>query len=140
MLTETQTVAPTAPPALALSFPQGLPGFPEVTDFRLERLPASPRFLRLRSTDPGGPEFIVLPQAGSPVPIEDSDVAEGCGAVGLDPADVAVLLVVRASREGAGPALSVNRRAPLLVDLRRHLGFQVVLPRPDYAVRHPIAA
>ena len=42
--------------------------------------------------------------------------------------------------EGAGPALSVNRRAPLLVDLRRHLGFQVVLPRPDYAVRHPIAA
>lgn len=74
------------------------------------------------------------------MPIEDSDVAEGCVAVGLDPADVAVLLVVRASREGAGPALSVNRRAPLLVDLRRHLGFQVVLPRPDYAVRHPIAA
>ena len=140
MLTETKTAAPAVPPALALTFPQGLPGFPEVTDFRLERLPASPRFLRLRSTEPGGPEFIVLPQAGSAVPIEESDIADGCGAVGLDPADVAVLLVVRFSREGSGPMLSVNRRAPLLVDLQRNLGFQVVLPRPDYAVRHPIAA
>ena len=134
------------PPALprdaaAAIFPQGLPGFPEVTRFRLERL-ARPARASSASQTADDPEFRFCPAPGrQPGADRGQRSSPSCGAVGLEPADVAVLLVVtrRCDPARTAPArVYVNRRAPLLVDLRRHLGFQVVLPRPDYAVRHPL--
>jgi flagellar assembly factor FliW len=126
--------------AAAIRFPQGLPGFPGLTDYRLERFPDAGGFLRLRSGAGDGPGFVVLRQPEDSGLIDRAEADEACASVGSDPADVLVLLVATARRDGAGLRLFVNRRAPVLVDSRRGLGFQVVLPRPDYAVRHPLPA
>lgn len=124
---------------VAITMPRGLPGFADIARFRLEPLPGVDRFLRLRAEDAGGPAFIVLRQdPGDPlVGLEETTAASV--AAGLDSADLAVLFVVTAAREEGRLRLYANRRAPLLVDRGRRLGVQVVLPRPDYAVREPLA-
>lgn len=139
--------AGSAPPAgtagegdgVAITMPRGLPGFADVARFRLEPLPGVDRFLRLRAEDAAGPAFVVLPQdPGSPLVDREETAAAGVAA-GLDAADLAVLFVVTAAHEEGRLRLYANRRAPLLVDPGRRLGVQVVLPRPDYAVREPLA-
>ena len=131
-----------APPTI--SFPQGMPGFPGATAYRLEAVPgAGGRFLRLRSVADGGPAFVLVPDVGGPAGalLGEGDLEAGCAGVGLDPATVIALLVVTTRRDPAGKvALTLNRRAPVLLDTRRDVAFQVVLPRPDYAVRHPLTA
>lgn len=135
-----------AAPAAPITMPQGLPGFPGVTRFTLGPLPgAVARFLRLRAEDPGGPAFVVLPADGEAAGalLDPAAQAEARGAAGLDAAaEVAILFVVTSTREadGGGLRLYANRRAPILVDTRRQLGFQVVLARPDYPVREPLLA
>lgn len=124
---------------VAITMPRGLPGFADVARFRLEPVPGVDRFLRLRAEDEAGPAFIVLPQdPGSPL-VGREETAEAGAAAGLDAADLAVLFVVTAAREEGRLRLYANRRAPLLVDPGRRTGVQVVLPRPDYAVREPLA-
>jgi hypothetical protein len=143
MIDEERDAAPPAPGrfeagAIAIRFPQGLPGFPGAADYRLERLPGAAGLLRLRSGTEGGPGFVVLPQPGGSGLIDPAETDVACASVGSDPTDVLVLLVATARRDATSLRLFVNRRAPVLVDARRGLGFQVVLPRPDYAVRHPL--
>lgn len=123
-----------------IHFPQGLPGFPGESGYRLERLSGTERFLRLRSELENGPGFLVLPNPPEGSLLEQADVTSACAGAGLDPAGVIVLFVATASRDASGLRLFVNRRAPVLVDAQRKLGFQVVLPRPDYEVRHALVA
>jgi flagellar assembly factor FliW len=134
---EPATVA-SGPPEAEITFPQGLPGFPGALGFRLE--PLQGRFLRLGCTTAGGPTFIVLQPAEASTLVTDDDVAGACAASGLDPAAVVALFVVTVANAPGGARLTVNRRAPMLVDLQRRIAFQLVLPRPDYAVRYPLVA
>lgn len=129
-----------APEPVAIVFPQGMPGFPGVSSYTLERNAAGPAFLRLRSSVEGGPTFMVMAQPAKGGDLVDvGEVSAACEAAGLDHSHTIILLVVTAARDAGEVRISVNRRAPMLVDTRRRLGFQVVLPRPDYAVRHLIA-
>lgn len=144
--------APTGTTAAQITMPQGLPGFPGVTRFALGPLSgdeggAAARFFRLRAEEPGGPAFVVVPAdtGAAGALLDTAALAEARGTAGLDAADeVAVLFVVTTAREpgegGGGLRLFANRRAPILVDTRRRLGFQVVLARPDYPVREPLLA
>ena len=132
---------PTAVPA-PITMPQGLPGFPEVTRFALAPLPGAAGFLRLQAEDPGGPALVVLPadEGAAAALLDAAALAEARAAAGLaGRGEVAVLFVVTSTREADGRIrLFANRRAPILVDTSRQLGFQVVLARPDYPVREPL--
>ncbi len=128
--------APSILPEAEITFPQGLPGFPGALGFRLE--PVQGSFLRLGCTTAGGPTFIVLQPAEPTMLVTDDDVAGACAASGLDPTAVVALFVVTVANTPGGARMTVNRRAPMLVDLQRRVAFQLVLPRPDYAVRHPL--
>ena len=103
--------------------------------------PASALFLRVRSTDPQLP-LLVLPYADRKLPYSSEPMSPGCGELG--PSGRRLRPPARRHRalppDGAGAALSVNRRAPLLVDPLRAPGFQHVLASPDYPVRHPLVA
>lgn len=139
MLTETPQAAADRPlpePA-GITFPQGLPGFPGACAFRLE--PFQGRFHRLACTAPGGPAFILFQPVRTDLLTED-DIAAACASCGLDPEAVSVLFVVSVARQGDRATMTVNRRAPILLDGQRGLGFQPVLPQAAYAIRHPLAA
>ena len=134
---------PTAVPA-PITMPQGLPSFPGVTRFALAPLPGAARFLRLQAEEPGGPAFVVLPadEDAAAALLDAATLAEARAAAGLaGRGEVAVLFVVTSTREADGRLrLFANQRAPILVDTRRQMAFQVVLARPDYAVREPLTA
>jgi flagellar assembly factor FliW len=121
-------------------FPQGLPGFPGGLAYCIEQVPESGRFMRLRSEAEGGPTFVVMLQDADDTLIDADDIAEACAELGFSPCEAATLLVVTVSRTPAGWTLSVNRRAPIIIDTRRQLAYQVVLPQTHYPVRHALAA
>ncbi|MFO1068700.1 MAG: flagellar assembly protein FliW [Geminicoccaceae bacterium] len=126
--------APLAPPVVSSSdrsilFPAGLPGFPDVRHFVLEPS-GETRPLRLRGLDGSQPSFHVLP-LGTASSLPDPRLDAAASGLGIAAADLAVLVV--ATRQ-EGTVLRANLRAPLLVDTRRRLGWQVVLPaRPGFA-------
>lgn len=126
----------------ALSAPRGLPGFPEATEFGLASLP-DPRYQNFRLfqclADPDL-SFIVAPLDPKSGLISGKDVAEMLDSLDIPPNDAAMLLVVTARKDPEqGVSVSVNLRAPIVVDARKRTAHQHVLPSDAYAIRHPVA-
>ena len=119
----------------SIHFPAGLPGFPDVRQFVLERA-GEGQALLLRGLDEPQPCFIVLPFGAMPA-LPDDRLAGAAASLGIAGDDLAVLAVAT-RREGA--VLRANARAPLLVDTRRRLGWQIVLPAAPAASVHVAAA
>lgn len=133
--------AATCPPTIR--FPLGLPGFPKARLFTLQETGSCPApFLAMRSSEDPSLQFLVLPCADDALPIDRVELEAACDLHGLTMARVVVLLIVGGQPDGAnasGQGLSVNRRAPILLDTGRAIGIQHVLDNPAYAVRSPLA-
>lgn len=123
----------------AVRFPQGLPGFPHLTRFRLEPLAGSPPFLLLTASESPGVRFVLL--AGAAGLLGEADLAAASAvALGGMAAEVAVLLVVSLHMEAGERRAFVNLRAPILLDTARQVAAQHILADPRYPVRHPLPA
>lgn len=119
--------------------PHGLPGFPGATRFRLEPVEGTAdRFVRLRSMEVEGPCFLLALDAGASL-LDADDLVAALGETGLCGEDVVVTFVVTLCEVAGTVQVFVNRRAPLLIDVRRRLGAQVVLSRTGYDIRHPLS-
>lgn len=129
-------------PAGEIRFPQGLPGFPAATRFRLEVVAREVGLLQLVSAEEPGLRFLVLAHEDGRLPLDRRDLDAACAALGIGTGDAAVLLVVTAQGvPGAGgPRLHANLRAPIFLDTAHQAAFQHVLPCPGYPVRHPLTA
>jgi len=127
---------------LQVRFPQGLPGFPAATRFRLEPLAAGAGLLRLASMDDPELRFLLVAHVDGRLPLARVDLDAACTTLGLAAADTAVLLVVTAqSLPGSSRRqFFVNLRAPIFLDTTHHAAVQHVLPCPSYPVRHPLVA
>jgi flagellar assembly factor FliW len=137
-------VRPEEAAAATIAFPQGLPGFPGATRFALMPLgPAAGGMLVMQCADEPDLRFLVLPYQDDRLPLRRADLDRACALAGMPSQHAAVLLVVTrrpAVTGGEDGELFVNLRAPVLVDTERRTAVQCVLPSPDYAVRHPLAA
>ena len=123
-----------------IDMPQGPLGFAQHRSFALTDLP-NPRlnqFKLLQSLSDAAVSFVVAPSGRDGGPIAAADIDEACAAGGMAPADPLVLLIVTVRSGEAGIAMSVNLRAPVIVDPERRVGRQMVLNNPGYSVRHPI--
>lgn len=117
-------------------FPQGLPGFEELTRFLLcERDGLQPLTLliALDAADVALPllRSAELTDYSPPVPASDLEALEAESVEGLD-------LFVVVTFEGSGGGVAVNLRAPICVNLTRRLGRQVVLPDGSYPLHYPL--
>jgi flagellar assembly factor FliW len=127
-------------PQALIEMPQGPLGFAEHRRFALLDLP-NPRlaqFRLLQSMADPGVSFVVVPTGRDSSLIEQPDIDEACGAAGIPPADLLVLLIVTVRQTPDGSAMTVNLRAPVMLDVRRRTARQIVLPNPAYSVRHPL--
>ena len=123
-----------------LEMPLGPLGFAQHREFALADLP-NPRlaaFKLLQSLSDPEVCFVLAPAAQTEAMIAPSDIDAACAAAGFDPAETTVWLIVTVRSTADGVAMSVNLRAPLLLDLPRRTARQVVLANPIYSVRHPI--
>lgn len=141
-----QSPAPPPEPAGAsaheVRFPQGLPGFPGATRFRLEPLLPPSGLLRLVSVDVPELRFLVVAHTEGRLPLNRGDLETACVELGIAPDHAAILVVVTAqvNPNSGRHHLFVNLRAPIFIDTLQRAAVQHVLPCPTYPVRHPLAA
>jgi flagellar assembly factor FliW len=125
--------------ARRVRFARGLVGFPDIEQFRIEDVAGAPPGLKiLRAQEDRTLGFLVLPCPPEAGLLEPDDVAAVRDALGIDPADLLVLVIVTTLRRPDGLRLYANLRAPLLIDVARREGAQVVLADPGYPLRHPL--
>ena len=124
-----------------LRFERGLLGFAQPSSFALLDLPgeAPQAFRLLQKVDDPNLGFIVWPITSALLADAESDLQAACDARHIPREDVVFLLIatLRPKAEG-GLDITVNRRAPVLLDGRRMTGVQVVLNDPRYEVRYKL--
>lgn len=127
--------------ANAVMFPNGLVGMPEKTRFCITQFPSEKmeRFKLLQCADDHDLCFVTLPVDINNEFVERADIEEACHSLGINPSDLAILLIVSVHRRVNAVKLSVNSVAPLLIDSRRKVATQYVFANGKYQVRHMIS-
>ncbi len=121
-------------------FPRGLLGMPDRFHFFLTEFPSEKlrTFKLLQNLDDLSLSFITLPIDVQNGIIAKEDLQTACKDLGISFENLAILLIVSVHRTVAGGSLSVNARAPLLIDSAARLAAQYVFPTDKYKVQHPI--
>jgi flagellar assembly factor FliW len=121
--------------------PKGPLGFPDHHNFALADLPDPElaQFKLLRSLEDQGLVLIVTPIPRSSDHIADEDLAEIAGTAGISVEDAQFLLVVtvRPKPDDDGMAMSINLRAPIVLDPATRLARQCVVRNSRYRVQQP---
>ena len=121
-----------------ITFPKGVPGFKGYQDFGLTNLPMAgeANLMLMQSIDPSDLSFVICSYDVSAGLIELQDLAQACDHLGIAPQDCAVALIANFHRAGENTELSVNLRAPILIDTANCLAWQHILANEQYQVRH----
>ena len=127
-------------PHATLMFPQGLLGFGDCRDFALAELPNAkqPQFKALQCLTDPSLAFLVAPLPSESPAIDHTDVEEACQSLSIAAEDLVIVLIVTVRRDDDGAHVSVNLRAPVLIDTKRRVGRQYVLPNNKYEIRHKL--
>lgn len=131
----------TVNPRQAIFFTNGLLGMPDKNSFCLTHFPSEKmaRFKLLQSLDDVSLSFITLPVDIKNPLIERADLEQAAKDLEMKLEHVAVLLVVTVHRESGAARISVNTRAPILIDSARKLAAQYVFPHAKYMIRQPLS-
>ena len=123
-------------------FPNGLLGIPDKFSYCLTRFPSEKlaRFKLLQSLEDADLSFITLPIEMDNAVVAREDIITACKEIEMNVDDLTMLLIVTVHRTPSAVRLSVNARAPLLLDASNRTAVQFVFPNPKYDVRHMISA
>lgn len=127
--------------ANAIFFASGLLGLPDKQRFCLTHFPSTKmaRFKLLQSLEDEALSFITLPvDVHNPI-IEKSDIEQAARDLEMPLDDMAVLLLVTVHRESGAARLSVNARAPVLMQVSRRVATQYVFSHTKYLIRQPLS-
>ena len=116
-------------PDKVISFPEGLPGFEDCKRFGLFDQDKNGILFTLQCLDQPGVAFTVADPAifgfRYDMPLSDENVA----ALGLAPEDEVAVAVMVFKGEGDQAGVNANLTAPLLINLRAHVGLQRPIPK-----------
>ena len=122
-----------------LSFPEGLPGFPEATRFVMLEVPETDVFFWLQAIDDPDLAFLsavpwpFFPDYEPVLPDDDQELL----AI-EDPQQALVLCLLTVQRDEG--MFTANLLGPLVVNERTRTGRQVVLVDSEYPLRAPLVA
>jgi|ERR1700704_477703 flagellar assembly factor FliW len=129
----------TATDIAEITFPAGLPGFPQAHRFDLASWgPAGSPFLLLSSREDPDIGFVVVPPWVFYPEYEfelDTGTAERLALTASEDAVVFVVVTLRERPEDS----TLNLLGPIVVNRHSHEAAQVVLPSAGYSVRAPLA-
>ncbi len=122
----------------AVHFPRGLLGMPNKTNFVLANFNSAKmeQFVLLQSLDEIPLSFITLPIDYSNSIIAPADLRGAAQDLQIADDDLLVLLLVSVHRRPDKVQLSVNSRAPLIIDVKQKFGMQFVFQNDAYKVQH----
>lgn len=119
-------------------FARGLLGMPDKHQFVITNFPnpKMQQFMLFQSVDDSNLSFITLPLDMKNNIISGTDMSTACRDLQFSESSAAVLLIVNVHRSLDEVKLSVNARAPLIIDADRRIGTQYVFPQDTYNVQH----
>ena len=119
-------------------FPRGLLGMPDKARFVVASFPNAKmqQFTLLQSLDDTSVSFITLPLEMRNAIIAYPDLKAACNDLQIDESQAAILLIVSVHRQLDQVKLSVNARAPLLLNAATRSGAQYVFHQDHYKVQH----
>jgi len=122
----------------SIIFARGMLGMPDKHQFVLANFPnpKMQQFMLLQSLDDKTLSFITLPLDLKNTIITASDMTMACRDLQINEASAAVLLIVNVHRGVDQTKLSVNARAPLIIDADHKIGAQYVYQNENYKVQH----
>lgn len=128
------------PKEAIIRFPSGLLGFSGQSEFGLANLPdpAYGNFKLMQCLDGSGLAFLVLPMESLPDVIAEGDMDEAFDALSIDAESRAALLIVTVRKNDDAVKLTVNLRAPILIDVAEKRAYQHVLANANYSIRHEL--
>jgi flagellar assembly factor FliW len=121
-----------------LVFEHGLLGVPNSNLYVLADFPSQNLgiFKLLQSLDAPELSFITLPLELENAIIERADLEKAASDIGIAAENMAVLLIVSVHRTPSEVKLSVNARAPILIDVTNRYCMQYVFQHSRYKVQH----
>ena len=124
----------------AIRMPRGLLGYTEFREFGLSDLPnpGVSQFKLLQSLVEPTLSFVVAPFNIECGAIEEDDLDGACRSLSITVENLAIVLIVATRKIGPETQVSVNLRAPIFIDTLSQTGWQFVLPKDRYPIRHVI--
>lgn len=123
-----------------ITFPQGLFGFRECTQFGLARLPSlenSPLML-MQCVNQPAIAFLVADPHQLGLELTETDRTEALDGTRLSAKDTQFLTILTLYDQGESFYLTANLKAPVLVDSNSRTGIQFILSNKDYSTQHKI--
>lgn len=120
--------------------PNGMLGQPDKNQFCLCNFPSDKmaRFKLLQSLDDMSLSFITLPvEINNPI-VDRADIEQAARDLNVPIDQLATLFVVSVHREAGAVKLSVNARAPIMLDTVRRVATQHVFHNAKYQIRQPL--
>jgi flagellar assembly factor FliW len=124
----------------AIHMPRGMLGYADYHEYGLANLPDPKldQFKLLQCLDEATLSFIVAPLSPGNDTIDPEDIKTACETLSVDPASAIPLLVVSTRQIGPATQISVNLRAPVILDGVSQKAYQHVLMNNRYSVRQVI--
>jgi flagellar assembly factor FliW len=122
---------------------QGLIGLTDYTRFALTAIPKTGEgnnFRLLQSLEEAHLSFIVFPTTAENSLLEAQDVASLCNNFSIAEANLVLLHIVTVREMFGKIQMTLNVKAPIIVDSSKRTAQQYVLPSNKYAVQVPLAA
>jgi flagellar assembly factor FliW len=124
-----------------ITFKHGILGIPKAVSFCLTKLPniSSDQFKLLQCLEDEELSFIVVPSQYDNQLIETKDLDEACKVLDIDTKNLILLFIVTINDDGTNREVSVNAKAPILIDALNRNANQYVLQNPTYKIQHKIS-
>lgn len=126
----------------SIYFQHGLLGFPGKMNFCVVDFPdpsIANQFKLLQSIEDHNLSFIVIPAEKDNQLIDELDTQEACKVLEINSENLLYLFIVTTHVTDEGRRLSVNARAPIMMDISKKSGAQYVFQNTKYSVRHMIS-
>ncbi|SFK79532.1 flagellar assembly protein FliW [Brevibacillus centrosporus] len=120
-----------------LFFEDGLPGFPEMQFFKISKEETDVPFFQMQSTEDVNigfwlaDPFVFLPDYQFDLP----DYAKAALRLDEEEASVAVLNMITLREKGQ---VTINLKAPIVINRNNRMAKQVILNEESYLLRHPL--
>ena len=126
----------------AVYFPSGLLGMPDKLYFCLADFPNKENtdFKILQSLNDIDLSFAVLPLPSSNDLIDENDINNICEIIDTTPENIGIVLISSTHNTPEGTQVSVNVRAPIVINMIEQAAVQYVFPNNKYKIRHIVSA
>ena len=120
-----------------VNLPSGMPGFHGARSFALVRLPGTrfDPFLLMQFVEDPTTSFLVLSLDVTTELYDPADLADAGRGLGIRDEDLGVLVIVNLRKTDGELLITVNLRAPLLIDLASLKAWQHIMESERYPIR-----